>query len=382
MNNSALFKPFTLKSLTVPNRFVMAPMTRAQSPGNIPNQTNILYYKARAAGGVGLIISEGTYINPHASESSFSDPKKVPHFYGKEAILGWKKIAAAIHEAGGKFIPQLWHVGSVRQSGIEPNPENPGYGPSAIVHPYASKSEMPLAMTQYDIEDTIADYAKAAFLAKEIGCDGVELHGAHGYLIDQFFWDYTNQRQDIYGGKYLRNRTRFACEIIKEVRKQVGEDFPLILRYSQWKLGAYYAKLAKNPAELANFLEPLTDAGVDIFHCSTRRLTVPEFPGYPENLAHWSKKITGKPVIAVGSLGLNLDFIQTYLGEKTVDRVDHRIWIEDIANRIEKAEFDLVALGRALIAESNLVRKISISDYESITNYEASMLNQYPNVAK
>src|SRR3990167_6705759 len=115
MNNiSALFQPFTTKNLILSNRFVMAPMTRAESHNNIPNDTNILYYQARAKGGVGLIISEGTYINPYASESGFSDPSRVPHFYNTSAINGWKKVVEAIHEAKGRFVPQLWHVGSVR----------------------------------------------------------------------------------------------------------------------------------------------------------------------------------------------------------------------------------------------------------------------------
>ncbi len=379
--SSALFQPFSLKKLTIPNRFVMAPMTRAQSPGNIPNENNVKYYATRAQGGVGLIISEGTYINPYAAENSFSDPEKVPHFYGEAAIAGWKKIITAIHEAGGKFVPQLWHVGSVRQTGCEPNLNQPGYGPSAVIHPHAFKSEVPIVMTEKDIQQTIEDYVKAAITAKEIECDGIELHGAHGYLLDQFFWDYTNKRLDAYGGKTLAERTRFACEVIHAIRCAVGQDFPIILRYSQWKLSAYQAKLAHTPEELASFLEPLVDAGVDIFHCSTRKLTTPEFSGSSAHLAGWTKKLTGKPVIAVGSLGLNLDFIQTYLGEKAADKPQHSLWVEEMAERIDKKEFDLVALGRALIADPNLVKKISVSDYEGIISYDANMLKQYPNVS-
>lgn len=380
MSTSTLFQPFTLKNLTLPNRFVMAPMTRGQSPDNVPSDKNALYYQARAQGEVGLIISEGTYINPYAAENNFSNPRSVPHFYGEAAILGWKKVVEAVHAAGGKFAPQLWHVGSVRQTGSHPNPEKGGYGPSAVVHPHAFKSEVPVVMTEKDIQETIEDYAKAAFMAKQIGCDGIELHGAHGYLLDQFFWDYTNQRQDIYGGKTLAERTRFACEVINAVRKSVGENFPILLRYSQWKLSAYQARLAHTPEELASFLEPLVDAGVDIFHCSTRKLTTPEFSDSTEHLAGWTKKITGKPVIAVGSLGINLDFIQTYLGEKNTEKASHQRWVEDIAERMEKGEFDLVALGRALIADPSLVKKIQASDYGSIVDYDPIMLQQYPNV--
>lgn len=382
MNNiQALFKPFHSKNLTLPNRFVMAPMTRAESPGNIPNEINLNYYKARAAGGVGLIISEGTYINPYAAEGAFSNPEKVPHFYGNEALQGWKTIVDAVHQAGGKFIPQLWHVGSVRQTGIAPTPEKPGYGPSAVIHPHAAKSELPIVMTEKDIESTINDYVVAACNAKKIGCDGIELHGAHGYLLDQFFWDYTNRREDVYGGTSIAERTRFASDLIKAIRNAIGPDFPIVLRYSQWKLSAYDAKLAHNPQELESFLLPLVDAGVDVFHCSTRRIMNPEFENSNLNLAGWTKKITGKTVITVGSVGLDLDFIKTYQGEKSGNIINYQSTIEDIAQRIEKGEFDLVAVGRSLIADAKLVNKIKANDYDHIIKYDAGMLGQYPNIA-
>ena len=155
MNTEPLFNNFKVKQLELPNRFVMAPMTRAASPQNIPNEINRQYYEARAKGGVGLIISEGTYINPYASENGFSDPKRVPHFYGEKALNGWKIIVDAVHNSGSKFIPQLWHVGSVRQTGIEPEPHKSGFGPSAVTHPHAAKKELPIAMTTLDIQNTI-----------------------------------------------------------------------------------------------------------------------------------------------------------------------------------------------------------------------------------
>lgn len=164
-------------------------------------------------------------------------------------------------------------------------------------------------LTTEEVESLVTAFAQAAANAKSVGFDGIELHGAHGYLIDQFFWDRTNKRTDRYGGD-LVGRTTFAVEIIKACRQAVGPDFPIVLRFSQWKLGAYDEKLAKTSEELASFLAPLSEAGVDIFHCSTRRFSQPEFAGSDLNLAGWTKKLTGKPCITVGSIGIPKRFLR------------------------------------------------------------------------
>src|ERR1019366_3011802 len=134
------------------------------------------------------------------------------------------------------------------------------------------------------INDVTRAFGEAAASAQRLGFDGVEIHGAHGYLLDQFFWHVTNRRTDGYGGD-LPARTRFAVEVIREIRSRVTADFPVCLRYSQWKLQDYNAKLANSPNELERFLAPLTDAGVDLFHCSQRRIWEPEFEGSSLNLA-------------------------------------------------------------------------------------------------
>ena len=134
-------------------------------------------------------------------------------------------------------------------------------------------------MTQSDIDATIDAYARAAEYAQKMGCDGIELHAAHGYLIDQFFWARTNSRTDRYGGN-LMQRTRFAVEIVEEIRRRVGCSFPIGLRFSQWKYGDYSVQLFDSPHDLEEFLEPLTGAGVDIFHASTRRYLDAAFEGF------------------------------------------------------------------------------------------------------
>ena len=157
-------------------------------------------------------------------------------------------------------------------------------------------------MSQREIDSVIDAFARGAEDAKRLGFDGAEIHGAHGYLVDQFFWDKLNQRTDGYGGT-MRNRARFAAEIVAEARRRVGSDFPILMRISQWKLQDYGAKVATTPQELQDWVEPLVDAGVDVIDCSQRRYWQPEFAGSTLNLAGWVKKISGKPTIAVGSVG-------------------------------------------------------------------------------
>ncbi|HCR66134.1 MAG TPA: 12-oxophytodienoate reductase, partial [Oceanicaulis sp.] len=307
LNTDALYQPFELGSLSLKNRIVMAPMTRSKSPGGVPNDDVVGYYERRAANDVGLIITEGTTVDrPGAS----FDPG-IPNFHTDEALAGWKKVVDAVHAAGGKIAPQLWHVGLARKPGTGPHPEAPSDSPSGLM-PGGKKVGEP--MTQADIDDTVRAFAEAAENAARIGFDAIELHGAHGYLIDQFFWDGMNQRDDKYGGDMI-SRTEFAQEIIRAVRARIPADLPVILRYSQWKQQDYNAKLAQTPAELEAFLAPLAEAGVDIFHASTRRFWLPEFEGSDLNLAGWTKKLTGKPTITVGSVGLNSDFIGAFMGE-------------------------------------------------------------------
>ena len=180
-----------------------------------------------------------------------------------------------------------------------------------------------------------------------MGFDCVELHGAHGYLVDQFFWEDTNQRIDAYGGS-IAISAQFAVDIITGIRKEVGPDYPIILRFSKWKLMNYNARLANNPEELEQFLKPLSDAGVDVFHCSTRRFWQSEFEGSDLNLAGWTREITGKPVVTVGSISLEEDF----LDEQTRGNAVHSepASIGNLAIWLKRGDFDLVAVGRSLIS--------------------------------
>lgn len=338
-------------------------MTRSRSPNQIPNAEVAAYYRARAAGGVGLILTEGT----SPEHKSASNDVNVPGFFGEASLAGWANVLKEVKSAGGRIMPQLWHQGIVRHPGTGPFPDAKSMGPSGLARPDKQVAE---PMTDGEIADVIAGFAKSAGYAKELGFDGVELHGAHGYIIDEFFWEGTNRRDDKYGGS-LENRTAFAADIARAVRKTVGDDFPILLRFSQWKQQDFAARLADTPAELERFLGPLIDAGIDMFHCSTRRFWEPEFAdqGSDLNLAGWTKKLSGKPTITVGSVSLNQDFIASYrsAGAETAG-------IERLLEMIERGDFDLVAVGRALIVNPDWPEKIRAGQFDRLKPYTPEAL--------
>ncbi len=362
LSTNALFRPFQIRDLTLNNRIVMAPMTRSFSPGGVPGMDVAAYYRRRAENGVGLILTEGTAIAHPAAVSNAS----IPRFHGADALAGWSRVLAGVHAAGGRIMPQLWHVGMMRKPGDQPNPEAPPVGPSGIAVPGGRVSE---PLTEAEVVALVEAYAQGAADAKRLGFDGVELHGAHGYLIDQFFWEVTNQRTDAYGGN-LVGRTRFAAEVVRACRRAVGPDFPILLRFSQWKIADYGARLVRTPEDLGRFLAPLADAGVDIFHCSTRRYWEPEFAGSELNLAGWTKKLSGKPVITVGSVGLDNDMTATFREGKDAQATD----LDRVLGMIEREEVDLVAVGRALLGDPAWAAKIRDGRAEELRAFTVDAL--------
>ena len=367
---AVLFDPVTLGSLELRNRLVMAPMTRAFSPGGVPGPNVADYYRRRAEGGVGLIITEGTWVG-HLSASN--DPN-VPNFYGEEALAGWREVCRQVHGAGGKIVPQLWHVGAAAKSEVseiyadEAAVETERLGPSGLVK---AGVEGGRAMIACEIEAIVEAYADAAGNAAALGFDGVEIHGAHGYLVDQFFWHETNARSDDFGGD-IAARTRFAAEIVRRIRSQTTPDFPIILRFSQWKMQDYGARPWPTPNELEAFLRPLVDAGVDIFHCSQRRYWDPEFIGSDLNLAGWTRKLSGKPTITVGSVTLSAEMIATVMEGQTATPRS----IADLVERLERQEFDLVAIGRALITNPDWPRMVASGRVGDLNPFSVGALAQ------
>jgi 2,4-dienoyl-CoA reductase-like NADH-dependent reductase (Old Yellow Enzyme family) len=213
-------------------------------------------------------------------------------------------------------------------------------------------------MTEEDIADTIA-----AANAHRIGFDGVEIHGAHGYLIDQFYWAATNLRRDGWGGDTLWERARFARELVRAVRAAIPPQMPLSLRLSRWKIQDYSVRLVDSPDELAAWVGPLAEAGVDIFHCSQRRYCTPAFEGDPMNLAGWVKRITGKPSITVGSVGLQPGFYESANAGSDLS-------LNDLVRRLNAGEFDLVALGRAILGDPALPSKLRDGHVHDIVPFD------------
>ncbi|WP_373355020.1 12-oxophytodienoate reductase [Pseudoroseicyclus sp. CXY001] len=361
----SLFRPFALKSLRLRNRIVMAPMTRGMAPEGIPGAPNAAYYRRRAEGEVGLILSEGTVIDRPASRNL----PGIPFFHGDAALGGWKAVIDGVHAAGGAMGPQIWHTGSTRGGDWEP--EAPVESPSALLGPDTPRGR---EMSEEDIADTIAAFARAAAEAKALGFDLVELHGAHGYLIDQFFWPGTNLREDRWGGATIRERSRFAAEVVAAVRAAVGPELPLSLRVSQWKQQDYKARLAETPEEMTDWLLPLVEAGVDILHCSQRRFWEPEFPELDGeeglNFAGWAKKLTGAATISVGSVGLSgADFLASFGGAAA-----QKTALDGLVRRMEAEEFDLIAVGRALLADPDWAAKVKAGNEAALADFSPAAL--------
>jgi 2,4-dienoyl-CoA reductase-like NADH-dependent reductase (Old Yellow Enzyme family) len=357
MTESPLFRPFAGGGLISSNRLVMAPMTRRFSPGGVPTEAVAAYYQRRAQANVGLLVTEGTWID-HVSAANSRD---VPRMYGEDALEGWAAVVKAVHGVGGRIAAQLWHVGALAADSTG------DYIPSSIVSPsgfYRPGQIVGDPMSLSQIQEVVTAYARAALAAKETRFDAVEFHGAHGYLIDQFFWSRTNRREDAYGGT-LRQRTRFAVEVVRQSRRLVGPHFPLIFRLSQFKFEHYDYKLADDPRMLMELVEPLAAAGVSIFHCSQRRYWEPEFPdsGSALNLAGWVKKLTGLPTITVGSVGL-------------ADRGDRvgTVSLERAEEMLERGEIDLVAVGRSLLQDPLWANKVRAG--QALLPYDSEALQR------
>ena len=354
-----LFEPYKLKNLNLRNRVVMAPMTRNQSPGGIPTSEVVAYYSRRAKAEVGLIITEGIEVS-HEASSAYPN---VPRLDTKEAREGWKRVVNGIKENGGSVIAQLWHCGGFRKLGMQPNPEVPGHTASGLVKPGKKVAH---EMTLEDIKQTINAYASDAKYCEEIGFDGVEIHGAHGYLIDNFFWEGTNIRDDSYGGS-IEKRSQFVSEIIQAVRSNISQEFILGLRFSQWKQHDFEAKLAHTTDDLKKVLLSPVESGLDYLHSSMRRFWESEFEGSEENLAYWTKKISNIPTIGVGSVGLDSDFIDMTAPSKPAN-------IDKAIDDISKEKYDLLAVGRALLSDHEWVLKMKEGRLKDVIPYSKEAL--------
>ncbi|WP_213996824.1 FAD-dependent oxidoreductase [Tepidanaerobacter syntrophicus] len=332
-----LLKPIRINRMELKNRIVMPPMgTILANEDNSVSERNIEYYAARARGGAALIETEVTEIDSYTA-----DPGMLG-IYDDRLIPGWEKLAKRIHKEGSKLCVQLHHPGrQASYQGIKP-PK----APSKISCPLCQ--DIPSVMTEEEIYQAIDNYAQGARRAKEAGLDAVEIHGAHGYLIAQFMSAYSNRRSDKWGGD-LEGRMRFAIEIIKAVRKEVGPDFPIIFRYSADERVWGGRKVAESVA----IAPMLVEAGADCLSISTgvydnlfSYLIAPMGvePGLNVEAAAKIKKAVNVPVIVVGKLN------DPYIAESV----------------LENNKADIIAIGRGLICDPELPNKIKDGKIDDI----------------
>lgn len=394
---SPLFTPFRIGRLTLKNRFVMAPMGRSSAQDGVLSPAYAPYYARRAAGGAALIIGEATAVD-HPTAMHMRTSSTI-HGAGADA---WAKVADAVHAAGGAFMPQLWHAGLMRSPHPVDDPRLAmvndhlkSMGPSGLYMPGLLDPAVvppdPVAVTEpmtvAEIDACIAAYAEGARTAMAIGCDGINVHGAHGYLIDEFLWSRLNRRSDGYGGS-AANRIRFATEVAAACRAATAPDFPILLRLSQWKQQDYRARLAASPDELAAIVVPLAEAGADLFDCSTRRFWEAEFPGSDLSLSGWIKRLTGKPAMMVGSLGIAKEILEkdamaalravasgTRAGAAsaaTIAGPPHGL--DDALRRFARGDFDLMGVGRMMISNPDFANRVRAGDCDGLLRYQTEHL--------
>ncbi len=365
MAKKDLFSEFWIKNLKLENRLVMAPMTRNFSPNGVPDKYAIEYYKKRAAGGTGLIITEGVEVS-HPSASGYPN---CPNLISNESKQIWSEIVSGVQSEGSKIFCQLWHVGGRRKLGMPPDPELDAYTPSGFAK--TNSGQRPThEMSQSDIDELVSIYANDAKICEDLGFDGIEIHGAHEYLVDHFFWEETNIRKDDYGGTLI-NRTKFAQEIINACRNVTSKDFVIGLRFSQWKQSNFEAKLVQDKEELRSFINALK-GNLDFFHASTRRYWEPEFDDSPKTLSRMVKEYSDLPVIAVGSVGLNKDFIKTMGGDPETKLADISKLYDGINN-----DFDLIAIGRAMLSEPEWGNKVKDGLEKTIVPFTKHFAENY-----
>lgn len=358
---SPLFQPLQVRGVTLPNRFVMPAMQRGWVVKGVPSIEYVDYFRQRAERGVGLIIVECNWIDHPSATWHDIGTRPTP-----ATMKIWEQCVRAVHDAGGKIFLQLGHEGAIRkETTTGPNPEARTLSPSGLYKAGAANGK---AFDEEELKAIYDSFIRGATLGREVGFDGVEVHCAHGYLLDQFLWADTNVRSDRYGGSTIGERARFPAEIVEGIRKVMGEDAPIGIRFSQWKECDYKAKIVESPEQLKQFVETMRAAGTDIFHASSRYFWHPEWEGSDMSLAGWTKSFTDAKVITVGSVGLSIDTMDNFFGQEEAKNTGADR-LPDLLNRFSRGDFDLVAIGRSLIADPDWINKVCCGDYDKINVY-------------
>jgi 2,4-dienoyl-CoA reductase-like NADH-dependent reductase (Old Yellow Enzyme family) len=367
MDLSPLFEPLQLGPLTLRNRFVMPAMQIGFVERCGPTQKMIDYLRARAEGGVSLVFSESCAPD---HPSAYWQPMFC--VLNAETRDGWARVIEGVKGAGAHFMLQLWHPGGQRM----PVPgfahaDYPTISPSGVIQEGRANGR---AMTAGEMEDLKAAYVCAAETARGLGADGIEIHAAHGYLMDQFLWAETNTRTDGYGGARLADRARFPLEVAAAIRAATGPDFLISLRFSQFKEVDYGARVFATPDDLAEFGMLARAAGVQCLNVSSRRFAKPEWPDlHPSRgIAGWTRVMTGLPVVTTGSIGLSKDMFAD-LFENEDPALALAADLAELGRRFEAGEFDLVGVGRMHIANADLVTKLREGRLDELRLYNKAV---------
>ncbi|MFD1395427.1 NADH:flavin oxidoreductase [Kroppenstedtia eburnea] len=336
-DTKTLFETVTLGNTTLDNRVGVAPMTRisATSEGLVTDQMGS-YYTSFARGGFGLVITEGTYTDDKYSQAYF-DQSGIAY---DEQAQAWGKIVDSVHQAGAKIFLQLQHSGSLSQGNrfaqekIAPSAIQPK-GEQLAMYIGEGPYPTPREATKEEITEVVTGFVNAAKRAQSVGFDGIEIHGANGYLLDEFLTDYTNRRTDEYGGS-TENRVRLLVEVSKAIREAVGKDFTIGIRISQAKVNDYTHKWAGKEQDAEIIFGQLGQAGLDYIHVTEYEAWKPAFDTSEASLASLAKKYGNIPVIANG----------------------HLEDPERARKIIENGEADVVTLGKGALANHDWVNKV------------------------
>lgn len=356
MPSDTLFSTFTINQVQFFNRLAVAPMTRVSaSHDGFVGPLMKDYYKQFAYGGFGLIITEGLYTDQLYSQGYLNQPGLSSH----EQAFGWIEIVKGVQETGAKIIAQLMHAGALSQYNRF---TADSAGPSSVQPPgkqmpsYEGEGPFNVAkeMSEKDIAEAIAGFARSAALAKKAGFDGIEIHGANGYLLDQFLTTYMNQREDRYGGRIEQRLTIFK-EVITAVRDAVGSDFLVGVRVSQKKVNdsEYVWPEAEHAAAL--IFAKLKQWGADYIHTTEPKLLEAAFEG-SDSLAKLAKRYSGLPVIANGGVTAP----------------------ESARKSVSEGESDMVSLGKIALVNQDWPNKIKMN--KPIRSFDYSMLTPKVNL--
>lgn len=300
----SLFDTLALNGVLLRNRLAVAPMTRiSATAAGVPTEAMTRYYAGFARGGFGLIVTEGIYTDRAYAQGYAGQPGLTD----AQQVAAWRQVVAAVHQQGGRIVAQLMHAGALSQANRF---RDDTVGPSAVqpkgqqMTVYAGKGpyRMPRAMEEADILQAIEGFAQAARLARDAGFDGVEIHGANGYLLDQFLTGYTNQRQDAWGGS-IAKRMRLPLETVRAVRVAVGTGFPVGVRISQGKVNDFVHKWPEGAEGAAAVFSALGASAVDYLHVTEYEAWMPAFADDGATLVQLARRAApGLAIVANGSL--------------------------------------------------------------------------------